>query len=93
MYEVKDVEEKLDGVAEHQRLSNDLYWEYHASRMTKAGKYEDFEAKWWGYNDRNWWDNVAPTMKAAEVVGSLGTHVRLKLDPKTSMVTEESENG
>lgn len=93
MYEVKDAEDKLDGVAERQRLSNDLYWEYRASRRTKAGEYENFKAEWWGYDDRNWWDNVAPAMKAVEVVGSLGTHVRLKLDPETSMVTEESENG
>ena len=84
--------EKLSGVAECHIMRNDLFWHFTALQWTKEGKIEAFKADWQGYNDANWWSNVAPKVKPQRCVGSLGTTKFFSIDFNTGRV-EEVEGG
>lgn len=44
--------------ATHNRYSRDLYWSIY--------DLEDGKISWTGYDDTNWWDNVAPHQRIKE---------------------------
>lgn len=78
--------------AEFRQLNNDLFWNFCKSIETDKG-YEYFTKIWTGYNDANWWNNVAPLKQArtATVIGDKGTVKVFKINFKTCEV-EEVEN-
>lgn len=84
--------EKLSGVAECHIMRNDLFWHFYEMQWTKDGKSETFKADWQGYNDANWWENVAPKIKPLKCVGSRGTVKYLSIDFNSGRV-EEVEGG
>lgn len=47
--------------AKFSQSRNDMYWKYSDA--------EDGFIRWVGYDDANWWDNVAPTAHARTRVG------------------------
>lgn len=56
------------GNAKFNTSRNDLFWSYH--HYTDALVW--LKLDWYGYNDQNWWDNVAPTKEARAKVGQDG---------------------
>lgn len=90
----KEANEKLGGVAECTIYGRDIFWKFHQMRWTKDLKLEWFKAKWTGYNDANWWDNVAPSQRQQKCTGELGTVAVLEIDFRTGRVVEvEAEGG
>lgn len=81
-------DKKLEGTAECHILSNDIYWHFKAMTCTKDWQFEHFRADWQGYNDANWWNNVAPNVKPLKVVGDRGTVKYLRIDFNTDRVWE-----
>lgn len=63
--------------AEFSQSRNDMRW--------KLYDREDGYIRWGGYNDRNWWDNVAPTDSARNRVGKV-TGRTYRLDHRTGEV-------
>lgn len=59
------------------QLRNDLYWKVYAG--------EDGFIRWTGYDDRNWWENVAPTDAARTRVGKVTGRV-FRLDHSSGRV-------
>lgn len=78
--------------AEFRQLSNDLFWNFCKSIETDKG-YEYFITTWTGYNDANWWNNVAPLKQAriSTVIGDKGTVKVFKINFKTCEVEEVKE--
>lgn len=76
--------------AEFNQLRNDLYWNFYKMLETDKG-YEFFNETWTGYNDDNWWNNVAPFESIRTVTGDKGTVKVFKINFKTCEV-EEVEN-
>lgn len=74
--------EKKRGNAKHSKLHNDLFWEFHTFTKDRVW----LSLKWWGYNDYNWWHNVAPTDAARTAKGQDGKTYRI--DFNTSEVFE-----
>lgn len=68
--------------ATHTQLSNDLYWKVYAG--------EDGFVRWFGYNDRNWWDNVAPLEHTRTRVGKV-TGRKFTIDFTTGEVTVSAD--
>lgn len=64
--------------ADHSQLSNDLYWKVYAG--------EDGFIRWGGYNDRNWWENVATDDRTRTRVGKV-TGRTFTIDFRTGEVT------
>jgi hypothetical protein len=64
--------------AEFTSLGRDLYWKVYAGT--------DGFVRWGGYDDRNWWDNVAPTDHARTRFGK-ATGRRFVIDFATGAVT------
>lgn len=89
----KKVNEKLSGVAECTIYGRDLYWNFNQMRWTKDSELEWFTAKWIGYNDANWWDNVAPFKRQQKCTGEMGTVVVLEIDFRTGRVVEVEAKG
>ncbi len=90
---IKKADEQLGGVAELSVYSRDIFWNFLQARWTKEGGMEWFKAKWTGYNDRNWWNNVAPSMRRQKCVGDRGTTVVLEIDFDTNLVVEVETKG
>jgi hypothetical protein len=66
---------------------NDLYWT--VTFLVWDGKqHEYFKGEWTGYDDDNWWHNVAPSRKRKTVTGDKGTKITLEIDFETCKVTE-----
>lgn len=74
---------------EYDKLQNDLFWSFCELFETDKGL-EFFKHKWVGYNDDNWWNNVATKdeNRIAKVIGDKGTVIYLKIDFKTGIVKE-----
>ena len=76
-------------------MHNDLFWNFCKLIETDKG-YEFFDTTWEGYNDSNWWDNVAPLKKTrtATVTGDKGTVKTFQINFSTGEVeeVEEKEN-
>ena len=69
--------------AKFEAMGNDLFWElYHFDYKN----HEWFKYKWYGYNDANWWGNVAPKQKIKDVVGDKGTTKTFEIDFNTCEV-------
>lgn len=64
--------------ADHSQLGNDLFWKVYVSG--------DGFIRWGGYNDRNWWENVAPLEHTRTRVGKV-TGRTFVIDFDTSEVT------
>jgi hypothetical protein len=64
--------------AEFSQSRNDLYWKVYAG--------EDGFIRWQGYDDRNWWKNVAKTDHTRTRVGKITGRV-FTLDHSTGEVT------
>lgn len=56
------------GNAKFDALRNDLFWSYHHYTNDLVW----LKLDWYGYNDQNWWNNVAPTEGARAKVGQDG---------------------
>ena len=79
-------------IAECNHLRNDIFWDFGRFYNTDKG-YEWFKCMWTGYNDANWWDNVATKeeYQTRKVTGDKGTVKTFKIDFKTNIVTEVTE--
>jgi hypothetical protein len=55
------------------------------------GDCEFFHVKFSGYNDINWWDNVAPYENTTEVKGDKGNIRKFKIDYNTCIIEEVEE--
>ena len=90
---MEESNEKLSGTAKFTKLSNDLFWDFTAVRsmFNLEGHFsgiEYFHAKWTGYNDANWWNNVAPNVEPLKCVGDKGTVAYLHIDFNSGRVEE-----
>lgn len=74
--------EKKIGNAKFSSMRNDLFWEFY--RFTDNGVW--LKLRWFGYNDYNWWHNVAPAKEIQQVKGQDGKTYRI--DFNTSEVFE-----
>lgn len=63
--------------AAHSQMRNDLYWSIFTG--------EDGTVRWIGYDDSNWWENVAPTEHARTRVGK-NTGAKYVIDFTTGLV-------
>ena len=70
---------------------NDMWWSCSTYIENKADPFEWFELKWKGYNDDNWWDNVAPKACVKEFTGSCGTKKTFRIDFHTMLIVEVTE--
>lgn len=66
------------------QLSNDLYWRVYDG--------QDF-IRWTGYDDANWWNNVANQDSFRRRVGSDGRVYTLDPDTDTVSVTDSAGGG
>ena len=89
----REVNEKLSGVAELSFYGRDMYWTFMQTRWTNDLKLEFFSARWTGYNDDYWWDNVAPSQRQQKCTGEMGTVVVLEIDFRTGRVVEIEAEG
>lgn len=64
-------------------IRNDMYWEV---SVFKGGEW--FHCRWDGYNDSNWWENVAPKVRRKTFKGKNGTEITLEIDFNTNIVNE-----
>ena len=86
-------EKKMFGTAKFTRYGNDLYWDFtdlrflYGSRGECIGS-EFFHARWSGYDDANWWDNVAPNIKPIKCTSDKGTVAYFRIDFRTCKVEE-----
>lgn len=87
----KENPEKLEGFAEITCRRNDMFWKFSQYRTTADGQSEWFKATWTGYNDANWWNNVAPNARQVKCTGDKGTTVVLEIDFRTNHVAEVKE--
>lgn len=67
---------------------NDMYWKCHTYIETEASPFEWFKLEWQGYNDDNWWDNVAPTACVKSFIGDQGTTKTFRIDYHTMLIVE-----
>lgn len=77
-------------VARFEQMRNDLFWEAHCPKCWQNGRQFTL-LKWWGYNDRNWWDNVAPkaaTRKCPKCSSSIQIDFRTR-----EIILGEDEHG
>lgn len=72
---------------------NDMHWSCHTYLESEKSPFEWFELDWRGYNDDNWWDNVAPKSCVKEFTGSEGTKLTFRIDYHTMLITEVTERG
>ena len=70
---------------------NDMFRRCHTYIETKKSPFEWFELDWQGYNDDNWWDNVAPKACEQEFTGDMGTKLKFRIDYHTMLITEVVE--
>ena len=70
---------------------NDMFWECCTYIETEASPFEWFQLKWIGYNDDNWWDNVAPDVCVKEFIGDHGTKKKFRIDFHTMLIVELAE--
>jgi hypothetical protein len=70
--------------ASFNQMRNDMHWSLYAG--------EDGIIRWTGYDDRNWWDNVAPTDHARIRVGKV-TGRTFRLDHRNCEVTIRASQG
>lgn len=70
---------------EFNRMGNDLFWNFHKFIETDKG-YEYFNAEWDGYNDSNWWENVAPFETIRTIKGDKGTEKVFQINFSTCEV-------
>ncbi len=78
--------------AEFSQIGNDLFWNFCKLIETDKG-YEFFDTTWTGYNDANWWNNVAPLKqtRTAVVTGDKGTVKTFQINFTTGEVEEIEE--
>ena len=77
--------ETLKGMAEFRISGNDMFWSCCISDWN-GETYEFYHISWSGYNDANWWGNVAPKQKIKDVVGDKGTTKTFEIDFNTCEV-------
>ena len=70
---------------------NDMFWECCTYIETEKSPFEWFVLKWQGYNDDNWWDNVAPKACVQTFTGDQGTKKTFRIDFHTMLITEVTE--
>ena len=90
MSKKKETRQPREFKAEFDSYFNDLFWKVTFFDFT--GKAEYFKAEWVGYNDDNWWNNVAPSKKRQIITGDRGTKMTLEIDFETCKVTEILED-
>ena len=73
--------------AEFNSVGNNLYWHFHKYIDTDRGA-EYFNTVWCGYNDSNWWNNVAPYEAIRTIKGDEGTEKVFIINFKTCEVKE-----
>ena len=73
--------------AEFRQMGNDLFWNFCKLIETDKG-YEFFDTTWEGYNDANWWNNVAPLEQTRTVTGDKGTVKTFRINFQTCEVEE-----
>ena len=76
-------------VAEFKIHRNDMFWSL-TDLAWDGDNYEFFRCRWTGYNDSNWWDNVATKEEnqTITVTGDKGTVRKYRIDFHTNIVTE-----
>ena len=79
--------------AELEQQRNDLYWKLYLNLVTDKDC-EFFNVTWKGYNDANWWNNVALFESIKTVKGDKGTEKTFQINFSTGEVKElgEQEN-
>lgn len=85
---IRKTGEALEGPAEFTCRRNDMFWKFWQARTVAVGQFEWFKATWTGYNDSNWWVNVAPNARRMKCTGDMGTTVVLEIDFHTNRVKE-----
>lgn len=75
--------EELIGVAKHERLGNDLFWDFLKLEWTDDNKTNWIHLSWRGYNDTDWWTKWCRQCDTAEQDGR-----RFRIDFVTSNVYE-----
>ena len=79
--------------AKFKALGNDLYWDVHFMEERRDERdrfigFEWFRTEFTGYNDRYWWNNVAPKNNRRTITGDKGTIITLEIDFETCTVKE-----
>lgn len=90
---INEPNEKLRDIADFTIYERDMRWYFLQARWRKDGGLEWFKAKWTGYDDSNWWNNVAPSMRRQKCTGDRGTTVVLEIDFDTNLVVEVETEG
>lgn len=67
-------------------LGNDLFWGF--SALDAANNYEYVTARWIGYSDAFWWNNVATSEKHQTTTGSNGRKYRINFTTREVTETE-----
>lgn len=90
---INELNDRLRDVADFSIHRRDMFWNFLQARWTKDGEVEWFKATWIGYDDSNWWNNVAPSMRRQKCTGDRGTTIVLEIDFDTNLVVEVETEG
>lgn len=90
IYHEKPIEIRLKDNAKMERGGNDLFFSLCFLAATDKSPFEAFHLRWTGYNDSNWWDNVATdvNVQTKKFKGEYGTEKTFRIDFKTRAVYE-----